>query len=181
MQERVCYKKVQRKLNNMKKTKLALIISVLSLLGCKENTHSQSTENTNKLETQPQKDKETPIPEIQLKKAYKDTYLNQIVNINGKKFKSLNNKITTGTKLLDIQNSSIGRITGSFIVASNTKPIPHLLGLNFNDDARQVANNTWRFTANRGDDFLLLDKQLKTIFSKVELTIQYGNIDAEER
>mgnify|MGYP006143927407 CR=1 FL=1 len=80
-----------------------------------------------------------------------------------------------------LTNKRAGRITGSFIVASNTKPVPHLLGLNFNDDARQVAKDTWRFTDNRGDDFLLLDKQLKTIFSKVELTIQYGNIDAEER
>lgn len=181
MQERVCYKKLQKKLNNMKKTKLALIISVLSLLGCKESPPSQSKENTNKLETQSLKDKEKPVSEVLLKKVHKNAYLDQIVNINGKQFKSLNNKITTGTKLLDIQNSSIGRITGSFIVASNTKPIPHLLGLNFNDDARQVAKDTWRFTANRGDDFLLLNKQLKTIFSKVELTIQYGNIDAEER
>ena len=158
-----------------------LLISILCLSGCENDAEKKPSETTSKPSNNIQTKIVTPKENSLLRKALKTSYLNDIVDINGRKFKSLDESLTTSSKLLDVKNSSVGRITGSFIVASKTKPVPHLLGLTFNDDARQVAQDTWRFTANRGENFLLLDRGLKQIFKKVEMVIQYGDSDTLAR
>ncbi|NRA60122.1 MAG: hypothetical protein HRU25_04270 [Psychrobium sp.] len=115
-----------------------------------------------------------------LAKPKKTSLLNTVVNVNNTQFKVLSKQLTTSSKLFNLKTSSVGSVSGSFIVFSTVKPIPDKLGLNFNDDAQQIAHKTWRFTANRGEDFLLLYKQLQQNFSKVEMTINYGNNTLDE-
>ena len=164
----------------MKNKKYILLISVLILVSCGSKTKN-TVEKTEKDVEKSEEVTTTDVPLIKKIKNNKLGYLNEIVTINGKRFKSLSETLTTSSKLMNVNNSSIGRITGSFIVSSKTKPTPSLLGLSFNNDAQPIAHNTWRFTVNKGEDFLTLDKDLRHIFSKVEMSIKYGDNDVAEQ
>jgi len=125
-------------------------------------------------------DKETKLVKIDNLSIKKNSSLKSIVKINNIQFKVLSEKITTSSKLLNLKTSNIGSVSGSFIVFSDIKPMPNELELTFNNDAQQIAHKTWKFTANRGIDFLTLYKQLQQRFTKVEMSINYGNNKLEE-
>jgi len=150
-----------------------IILSALCFSGCQDNE---------KIEAGSDKGKKIKLssPVFNTTKATQDKLLNSIVVINGVKYRSLSNTITTSSKLLNLETFKKGSITGSFIVISEYKPIPHKLALKFNDDAIKIAAKTWKFTANKGIDFLTLYQDLSKEYTHVEISIKYGGSSAEE-
>lgn len=152
-----------------------IILSALCFSGCQDNKKIEAP-----IENTKNKDIKFSSPIFNITETSQDKLLNSIIVINNVKYRSLSNTITTSSKLLNMETSQKGSITGSFIVISENKPVPHRLALNFNDDAVKIADKTWRFTANKGTNFLTLYKKLSQKFTHVEISIKYGGSGAEE-
>lgn len=158
----------------MKLSSIAAFTSIALLTACDSTNNKESTNKTSPTSIQPLEKEIKNINPFELKKT-------RLLTINNQKFEFNGKKLTTSSKIRSIRTSQIGSISGSFIILSKERPTPAVLGLPINDDASLVSPNTWRFTANRGTDFLALYKQLESKYKKVEMSIKYGGIDREEQ
>lgn len=156
----------------MKNSTLIIVTSIFILTAC----NNEPKKEKQSVPTEQQK-VETP----NVKKALDISQEKRILTINDQQFKFKGNKLTTSSKLQNLRTSQLGSVSGSFVIFSKERPSPYILGLTFNDDAKLIAPNTWRFTANRGTDFLTLYKQLKAKYKKVEMSIRYGSSNKEEQ